>query len=143
MARLAWAIEGTATLGQPAPAWFETTADDPEPGQARWAVEQGATHVIAMGGDGTVMGAAESLVHTEISLGIVPGGTGNLLARNLGIPLDPRRALEDLKRRDGWGAYVLQGAKHIRQQQMYGRTALIANVGMLVAGLGLIPEARP
>jgi diacylglycerol kinase (ATP) len=185
--------------GEPAPAWFETTAEDPGPGQARRAMREGATTVIAWGGDGTVTGVASALALTDVALAILPGGTGNLLARNLGIPLalpeaidtafqgDDRRidlldvylgkgqrrigavmcgtgwdadmmaAPEGLKRALGWGAYVVQGARRLRQQPMrlrmsvdggaeqhlYGRTVLIANVGTLVAGLELLPEARP
>jgi diacylglycerol kinase (ATP) len=48
--------------------------------------------VVAVGGDGTVAGVANCLVNTGQLLGIVPGGTGNALARDLGIPLDPKQA---------------------------------------------------
>ena len=48
--------------------------------------------VVAVGGDGTVAGVANCLVNTGKLLGIVPGGTGNALARDLGIPLDPKLA---------------------------------------------------
>ncbi len=48
--------------------------------------------VVAVGGDGTVAGVASTLVHTNKLLGIVPAGTGNALAYDLGIPLDPQQA---------------------------------------------------
>lgn len=50
--------------------------------------------VVAVGGDGTVRGCAEALSGTPVPLGIVPLGTGNLLARTLGIPRHPRAALD-------------------------------------------------
>ena len=65
----------------------ETTAEDPGVGQSRRAVEAGADLVIAWGGDGTVMACVTGLAGTDTSLAIVAGGTGNLLARNLDIPL--------------------------------------------------------
>jgi YegS/Rv2252/BmrU family lipid kinase len=49
--------------------------------------------VVAAGGDGTVRGCAEGLADTDVPMGIVPLGTGNLLARTLGIPAHPRAAL--------------------------------------------------
>ena len=68
--------------------WWETSVDDPGRGMAQDAVEAGCDVVIAVGGDGTVRAVAESLAGTEVALGIVPQGTGNLLARNLGVPLN-------------------------------------------------------
>jgi YegS/Rv2252/BmrU family lipid kinase len=52
--------------------------------------------VFALGGDGTVMEVAGALAGTDIRIGVLAGGTGNLLARALGIPLRVDRAVESL-----------------------------------------------
>lgn len=77
--------------------WFDTTVDDPGQGMADAAIEAGADVVVAAGGDGTVRAVAQRLADADASarLGIIPLGTGNLLARNLGVPLgDIAKAIE-------------------------------------------------
>ncbi len=80
--------------GHRAPEFIETTADDPGTGQTSGAVRAGAELVVVCGGDGTVRAAADALVSSGVPLVVVPCGTGNLLARNLGLPLSPTTALD-------------------------------------------------
>lgn len=61
---------------------------------AEEAVQSGADVVAVLGGDGTTMQAAAGLVGTGVPLGLIPGGTGNVLAGNLRIPLGPIQATE-------------------------------------------------
>ncbi|HWV49663.1 MAG TPA: diacylglycerol kinase family protein [Microbacterium sp.] len=68
--------------------WWETSVDDPGRGMAEKALAAGCDTVLAVGGDGTVRAVAEALSGSDAALGIVPRGTGNLLARNLDVPLD-------------------------------------------------------
>src|SRR5437764_1427543 len=66
----------------------EAGADDALPDLARRAREHGYDLVVAAGGDGTISGVASGLVGTSTPLGIIPLGTANVLARELGIPID-------------------------------------------------------
>jgi YegS/Rv2252/BmrU family lipid kinase len=76
------------------PVWFETTIEDPGHGQANAALHEEVDLIIAAGGDGTVRAVCEEVARTGVAVGILPHGTGNLLARNLGIPLNTRDALD-------------------------------------------------
>lgn len=59
---------------------------------ARKSVKAGADLIIAFGGDGTINEVAEGLIGSRIPLGFLPGGTANVLCRELGIGDSPRRA---------------------------------------------------
>jgi diacylglycerol kinase (ATP) len=70
----------------------ETTGPEDATRLARGAVRSGVKTVAVYGGDGTVMQAFDGVVGHDVSLGIIPGGTGNLLAGNLRLPRAPHRA---------------------------------------------------
>ena len=82
--------------GYPEPLWLETTAEDPGRAMTAEAVEAGVDLVLAAGGDGTIRMVAAGLAGTDVAMAILPAGTGNLLARNLDLPLtvpgSPERA---------------------------------------------------
>lgn len=198
------AVERASMHGWTDPVFYETTEEDPGTGQAEEAVASGVGLVIACGGDGTVRSVAQGLLGKGVPMGVVPLGTGNLLARNLDIPLDDvDRALrvamggnsraidvgdvrytdgegdshddvflvmlgagmdadmiagtdDKLKARVGWFAYVgsftstLLRGHRIKvgyslddgpEIQTRARTLLVANCGMLQAGMVLLPDA--
>ena len=198
--------EQSTAAGWGTPMWFETTPESPGTQQARAAVEAGASAVIVGGGDGTVRAAAAGLTGTGVPMVLLPLGTGNLLARNLDMPvraelaerirpafggrdqkidvgwlrlhrpIDTKRSDEhvilviaglgfgaeimehtdeDLKRKVGWLAYFVAGAKNWRGKQtrvLLGvddkepvrrrqRTVLVGNCGKIMGGLTLLPNA--
>ena len=104
------------------PLWLETTPEDPGRGQAEAAVSAGVDVVLACGGDGTVTSCAEGVAGTGVPLAIIPMGTGNLLARNIGLPTDLDEAL----------AVALSGA-----QQPIDAGRVNGTLFVVMAGLGL------
>ena len=63
---------------------------------AKQYVEANFHAVVAVGGDGTVNEVARSLIHTETALGIIPIGSGNGLARHLGMSMNTKKAIQIL-----------------------------------------------
>jgi diacylglycerol kinase (ATP) len=187
------------------PLWLETTEEEPGGAQAREALAAGADLVVACGGDGTVRHVAQEMSGSGRPLGLLPTGTGNLLARNLDLTLgDPTSAMraalsgvdrhldvgwarmtgpdgedlgpeeaflvmaglgfdaavmagapEALKARVGPFAYVVSGLRQLRGRRVRVtitvdgaqpihrrvRTVLVGNVGTLLGGLALMPDA--
>jgi len=107
------------------PLWLETTPEDPGRGQAEAAVAAGVGLVLACGGDGTVTACAEGVTDTGVPLAIIPLGTGNLLARNIGVPAGLDEAL----------AVALGGA-----QQPIDAGRVNGRLFVVMTGLGLDAE---
>lgn len=91
-------LRSTLTSHFTTPEWtvdiYETTGKEDVTAICREACERGAKLVVSAGGDGTVVGVANALVHRQTPLGILPLGTGNLLARVLNIPLKLDEAVQ-------------------------------------------------
>jgi YegS/Rv2252/BmrU family lipid kinase len=81
--------------------------------QARTAILEGCDTVFAGGGDGTVHDVLQAIAGTRVALGVIPMGTANALAHDLGIPMEPHRAaraaLEGEARRVAVGHVTVRG----------------------------------
>jgi YegS/Rv2252/BmrU family lipid kinase len=77
-------VEANLTLTQ-----SSTDAAD----QARKAIANGCDAVFACGGDGTVHDVLQAIAGTRVALGVIPMGTANALAHDLGLPLEPAKAV--------------------------------------------------
>jgi YegS/Rv2252/BmrU family lipid kinase len=83
-----------ARAGVTAPLWFEVPKSKKAPARARQALDEGADLVFVWGGDGMVQQCVGSLASTAATIAIVPAGTANLLATNLGIPKNIDQAVD-------------------------------------------------
>lgn len=87
-------VESAATeAGWDTPIWLATSPTDPGHAMAAAARDAEVDLIMIAGGDGTVRVVCGEMAGTGITVAIIPAGTGNLLARNLDIPLDYSRAL--------------------------------------------------
>ena len=176
------------------PPWREVPKSKHVPAQVENLADQGVDLLFVWGGDGTVQKAIDALVGRPVTLAVLPAGTANLFARNLGLPDDlracvriglhgPRReidvgkingehfgvmagaGLDALMIRDSDGlkdsvgrlAYVWTGVKNVRLEPIpmkidvdgapWFRDAatcvLVGNVGDVLGGLSVFPDARP
>ena len=76
------------------PLWYEVSKSRQAPKQVRRALARGAQVIFAWGGDGLAQRCIDTLAGTDATLAIVPAGTANLLASNLGIPGEIPAAVE-------------------------------------------------
>lgn len=88
--QLRWALRAR---GEPAPKLYPTSDSDAGGQAVRKALAEDARLVVVCGGDGTVSSCAAALAGTGVPMAVIPIGTGNLVARNLGIPADPTVAV--------------------------------------------------
>jgi diacylglycerol kinase (ATP) len=83
-----------AERGFPDPIWYQVTKTRQAAAFAAMAIEQGADLIFLWGGDGTLQHCVESVAGSGVAMAILPAGTANLLATNLGIPIDLSAAVE-------------------------------------------------
>jgi diacylglycerol kinase (ATP) len=126
------------------PQWREVAKSRKAPEQVQQAVEQGAELIFVWGGDGMVQRCVDALANSDATIAILPAGTANLFASNLGIPRKLEAAVDlgfngDRRRFDvgrmngerfavmaglGFDARVIGGADR-KQKNRYGRSAYI------------------
>ncbi len=75
------------------PIWCEVPKSRKAPDQLRKAIKHGAELVFVWGGDGTVQRCIDASIGSKVTLAILPAGTANLLANNLGVPIDLEQAV--------------------------------------------------
>ena len=80
--------------GYTEPIWYEVAKSREAPSKARNAVEDGADLLLLWGGDGTVQRCVDAVAGSDVTVAILPAGTANLLANNLGVPIDLEAAVD-------------------------------------------------
>lgn len=177
------------------PLWIEVPKSKFAPKQVKRALAEGVDLLFVWGGDGMVQRCLDAIGDEPVTVAILPAGTANLLATNLGIPIDLEAAVQiglhgarrtidtgrldgerfavmagvgldalmirdadgTLKDRFGRLAYVITGAKHLREERFGARVridgatwfegdagcVLVGNVGSLFGGVEVFPEATP
>ena len=85
---VAWRSCGPSSTreGVDDPLWFEVPKSRKAPKRVRAALDAGADLVIVWGGDGMVQRCIDALAGSDAAIAIIPAGTANLFASNLGIP---------------------------------------------------------
>jgi diacylglycerol kinase (ATP) len=107
--------------------WILTTAEDTGAGQTEKAVKDGAEMVLSWGGDGTVRAVAFGLLGSDVPMGILPGGTGNLIAKNLDLPTSLHGAV---------GVALGGGVKAIDINEVDLGDG-VRRISLLISGMGL------
>lgn len=109
--------------------------------QARDAVEAGFDTLFVCGGDGTLFQVIQGVAGSEAAIGIIPFGTGNVLAQNLRLPRDPVRAFEMLRRAETvdvpLGRIVTKSPGHAQDRVWY--FSIAAGMGVHAALMNLAP----
>ncbi len=110
------------------------------------AVQENFEIVVAVGGDGTINEVIQGLGNSSVILGIIPGGSGNGLARHLEIPLEPDKAIQQINKFRiktidiatingypfasiaglGFDARVASKYRKVRRRGLYGYARVIA-----------------
>lgn len=124
--------EAAAAAGWGTTQWYSTSVEDAGQSVTKTAIDQGATVVLAAGGDGTVRAVAEALREAGVPIALIPSGTGNLLARNLELTLTDqvasiRAAFTGTDRRIDLGIAEIKRADGSTEEHSF----------LVMAGLGL------
>jgi diacylglycerol kinase family enzyme len=115
------------------PLWFEVSKSRKAPERVRRAVDKGADLVFVWGGDGMVQRCVDVLAGSSVTVAILPAGTANLLATNVGIPQDVTQAV----------AVGLRGERRKLDLARFNgeRFAVMAGVGFdaaMIRGAGVV-----
>ena len=116
----------------------ETLSRDNAAVQTREAVASGFDTIFACGGDGTVFHVLQGIAGSPAALGILPLGTGNVLARNLGLPRDPEVAFH--AQRKAIPAEIPLGGIICAEKSWYFTVA--AGIGLHAALMNLAPSGQ-